>query len=104
MIEQIQTNVGQEQEVVVPYGDVSLRLKLQFDDYEVQWFVDLIDEDTQAIILSGIYLKLEIDALFGYGLDFGTLGLIDTDPDNTEEINLKADLGDRVQLVRDFDA
>jgi len=104
MIEQIQTNVGQEQEVVVPYGDVSLRLKLQFDDYEVQWFVDLIDEDTQGIILSGIYLKLEIDALFGYGLDFGTLGLIDTDPDNTEEINLKADLGDRVQLVRDFDA
>jgi hypothetical protein len=104
MIEQIQTNQGQEQEVVVPYGDVSLRLKLQFDDYEVQWFVDLIDEDTQDIILSGVYLKLGIDALFGYGLDFGTLGLIDTDPDNAEEINLKADLGDRVQLVRDFNA
>lgn len=104
MIEQIQTNQGQEQKVIVPYGDISLRLKLQFDDYQVQWFVDLIDEDTQDIILSGIYLKLETDALFGYGLDFGSLGLIDTDPDNTEEINLKADLGDRIQLVRNFDA
>jgi len=104
MIEQIQTSTGQEQEVIVPYGDVSLRLQLQFDDYETQWFVNIIDEATQVTILDGIYLKLDIDALFGYGLDFGTLGLIDTDPDNTEEINLKADLGDRVQLVRDFDA
>ena len=104
MIEQIQTNQGQEQEVIVPYGDISLRLKLQFDDYQGEWFVDLIEEDTQEIILSGIYLKLGSDALFGYGLDFGTLGLIDIDPDNSEDINIKADLGDRIQLIRDFDA
>lgn len=103
-LEQIQTTVGQEQILIVPYDDVNLRIVLQFDDYEGQWFCNLLNDDTDEVFINGIYLKLGINALFGYGLDFGLLSLIDIDPDNPEEINLKNDLGDRIQLVRDIDA
>lgn len=103
-IEQIQTNQGQEQDVIVPYGDITLRISLRFDDYENQWFCKIQDEATNEVYVSGLYLKLETDALFGFGLDFGTLGLVDTDPENAVEVDLKSDLGDRIQLIRDFDA
>jgi hypothetical protein len=103
-LEQIQTLVGQEQNLVVPYDNINLRIVIQFDDYEGQWFCNLLNDDTEEVFINGIYLKLGTNALFGYGLDFGLLALIDIDPTNTEEINLKNDLGDRVQLVRDIDA
>lgn len=104
MIEQIQLLTGKEQEVIVPFGDLTLRISLYFDDYGKQWFCNIINEDTQAVIVNGIYLKLEKDALFGLGFDFGSLGLTDTDPTNPAIIDLKNDLGDRIQLVRDIDA
>lgn len=103
-IETIQVNTGEEQEVILPYGDISLRLVLQFDDYEGQWFCNIVNETTNITIINGLYLKLENNALFGQGLDFGLLGITDTDPDNPDAINLKADFGDRVKLIRDFDA
>ena len=103
-IEQIQLLVGKEQEVIIPYGDATLRLTLQFDDYNIQWFCNIINEATQEVIVNGIYLKLGSDALFGLGFDFGSLGLIDTDPTNIIPVDLKNDLGDRVQLIRDFNA
>lgn len=104
MIETIQTNVGIEQEIILPYGDVSVRLVLQFNDYEGEWFCNIINEDTSTALINGLYLKLENDALYGQGLDFGSLKITDTDPDSPEAINLKADFGDRIQLIRDFDA
>lgn len=103
-IETIQTNVETEQEVIVPYDDISLRLVLQFDDYEVEWFCNIINETTGFVYANGLYLKLGNDALFGQGLDFGALGILDTDPDNPDPIDLKADFGDRIKLFRDFDA
>tara|TARA_R110000868_G_scaffold245624_1_gene502157 strand:+ start:2740 stop:3051 length:312 start_codon:yes stop_codon:yes gene_type:complete len=98
----IQTNVGVEQEVVVPYGNDTLRFVLQFNDYDAQWFMSLLNENTGVIILSGIYLVLGNDALFGMGLQYGTLTLTDTEPTNPDAINLKADFGARLKLVRDF--
>ena len=103
-IEIIQTNVGEEQDVIIPYGDISLKLVLQFDDYEGQWFCNIIDQATSIAIINGLYLKLENDALFGQGLDFGLLGITDTDPENPDPIELKADFGDRIKLIRDFNA
>lgn len=104
MSETIQTNIGQEQEVIVPYGDDTLRIILSFDDYSQVWFCDLRNEGTNTDIVNGIYLRLENDALFGLGLDLGSLMLTDTDPTNTDEIDIKEDLGDRIKLVRDFNA
>jgi hypothetical protein len=98
----IQTNIGVEQDVVVPYGNDTLRFILQFNDYDVQWFMSLLNENTGEIILSGIYLVLGNDALFGMGLQYGTLTLTDTEPTNPDAISLKADFGARLKLVRDF--
>ena len=103
-LEQIQLLEGKEQEVLVPYGKEILKLVIQFDDYSTQWFLNIINDVTQEIIVNGIYLILEKDALFGLGLDFGSLGLTDTDPNNEVPVDLKNDLGGRIQLIRDIDA
>lgn len=103
-LEIIQINVGVEQEVIVPYGNETLRLILQFDDYNVSWFLNLLNERTQNVIVNGINLKLGNDALFGLGLKYGSLTLMDADPTNPNPIDLKADFGDRLKLVRDLDA
>ena len=104
MKETIQTNVGVEQDVVVTYGSEELRFTLLFDDYGLNWFFDLTNETTDEILLTGISLKLGNDALFGLGLDYGSLTLTDTEPTETSDIDSKADFGDRLKLVREFDA
>lgn len=104
MKEVIQTNVGVEQEIVVPYGTETLRLILQFDDYNISWFLNIVNEASKAEIINGINLKVGNDALFGMGLKYGSLTLTDTDPTSPNSINLKADFGDRLKLVRNLDA
>lgn len=100
--ELIQTHVGVEQQVVVPYGAITLRFVFQFNDYLGSWFFNLLNEATGAIIFSGLALTLGRDAFFGMGAKFGTLTLIDTEPENSDPILLKADFGARLKLVRDF--
>lgn len=104
MREIIQTNVGVEQEVVVPYDEETLRLILQFDDYSQIWFVNIVNEDTKLPIINGLNLKIGNDALYGMGLDYGSLTLIDTEPTSANPIDPKLDFGDRLKLVRDLDA
>lgn len=101
-IETIQTNVGVEQEVVVPYGQINLRFVFQFNDYFNNWFFNLLNDATGEIILMGAALTLGYDAFFGLGLNYGTLTLTDTDPANPDPILLKADFGNRLKLVRNF--
>lgn len=103
-IETIQTNVGVEQEVVVPYGKVNLRFVFQFNDYFNNWFFNLLNDGTSEVILMGAALTLGYDAFFGLGLNYGTLTLTDTDPTNPDSIVLKADFGNRLKLVRDYNA
>lgn len=103
-IETIQTNVGVEQEVIVPYGKVNLRFVFQFNDYFNNWFFNLLNDGTGEVILMGAALTLNYDAFFGLGLNYGTLTLTDTDPTNFNPIALKADFGNRLKLVRNFNA
>lgn len=100
----IQTNIGVEQEVIVPYGKDTLRLILQFNDYDSSWFLNVVNEDTKAQIINGLTLVVGNDVFFGTGLKYGSLTLIDSDPSNTNPINPKKDFGDRLKLVRNFDA
>lgn len=101
-IETIQTNVGVEQEVVVPYGQVNLRFVFQFNDYFNNWFFNLLNDGTGEVILLGAALTLGSDVFFGLGLNYGTLTLTDIEPTNPNPIALKANFGDRLRLVRDF--
>lgn len=103
-IETIQTNVGVEQEVVVPYGKTNLRFVFQFNDYFNSWFFNLFNDDTDAVILMGVGLTLGYDAFFGLGLNYGTLTLTDTEPTNPDPISLKANFGARLKLVRNYGA
>lgn len=98
----IQTNVGVEQEVVVPYDNSQLRFVLQFDDYNKVWFLNVIDEATSEAIVNGLNLKIGNDVFYGLGLDYGSLILTDTDPTNATLIDPKSDFGDRLKLIRDF--
>lgn len=101
-LEVIQTHVGIEQQVVVPYGAVSLRFVFQFNDYFNSWFFNLLNDADGSVIFTGLALTLGYDAFFGLGLKYGTLTLTDTEPTNTDPIDLKADFGARLKLVRDF--
>ena len=99
----IQTHVGVEQEVTIPYGDtISLKFVFQFNDYFNCWFFNLLNAGDGSVIFNGLALTLGRDAFFGLGLKFGTLTLTDTDPTNPDPILLKADFGERLKLVRDF--
>lgn len=103
-IETIQTNVGVEQEVVVPYGKENLRFVFQFNDYFNNWFFNLLNDGTGEVILMGAALTLGFDAFFGLGLNYGTLTLTDTEPTNPNPIALKIDFGNRLKLVRNYNA
>jgi hypothetical protein len=95
-MEEIQVNVGVEQEVSVVYGDEELTITLLFNDYFDRWFMNLSNETND--LLKGISMPLGVDVLFGQGLPYGELMLIDTGGD--EDLNMKDDLGNRVKLVR----
>lgn len=95
-MEEIQINTGAEQEITVVYGDDELTITLLFDDYFNLWFMNL--KNKTADLLKGISMPLGVDVLFGQGLPYGELKLIDTGGDS--DLNMKADLGDRIKLVR----
>jgi hypothetical protein len=63
-----------------------------------------LNDGTGEVILMGAALTLGYDAFFGLGLNYGTLTLTDTDPTNPNPIVLKADFGNRLKLVRNFNA
>lgn len=96
MMEEIQVNVGVEQEISVIYGSEELTITLLFNDYFDRWFMNL--KNANGDLLKGVSMPLGVDVLFGQGLPYGELMLIDTGGD--DEINMKADLGERIKLVR----
>ena len=98
-MEEIQLNIGVEQEVTVVYGDDELTITLLFDDYFNLWFINLSNKTTN--LLKGISMPLGVDVLFGQGLPYGELKLIDTGGD--ADLDMKADLGDRIKLVRNVE-
>ena len=62
-MEEIQVNIGAEQEVSVVYGNDELTITLLFDDYFDLWFMNLSNKATD--LLKGISMPLGVDVLFG---------------------------------------
>jgi len=101
LIEQIPLSVGVEQIFTLNYSGTVYKFELLHDDYEDCWFVNITDNATEAAILTGIYLRLGLNALLGLEyLGLGSLGLFDTQLTNSAAIT-KADLGNRVKLYRE---
>lgn len=95
-MEEIQLNVGIEQQVTITYGEEEITIELLFNDYFDQWFMNFSNATTE--LLKGISMPVGVDVLFGQGLDYGELSLIDTGGD--DDLEPKTDLGDRLKLVR----
>jgi len=98
-MEEIQVNIGVEQEITIVYGDDELKIILLFNDYFNLWFINLSNKTTD--LLKGVSMPLGVNVLFGQGLPYGELKLIDTGGDL--DLNMKADLGKRIKLVRNVE-
>jgi len=102
-IETIKLATGAEQEITILYGEINYRFEIAFNDFKEYWFVDVYNDDTGDQIAMGMPLYLHKDAFAERGyLGLGKLLLIDSEPENTDAINIKDDLGDRIQLVREI--
>lgn len=109
MIELIPLTIGVEQNFTLSYNDIDYDFNMRFSDYGKYWFVDIkkqeVDSTTGEVtpvnFIVGLKLPVDVDALryFGY-LNMGKLALVDTNPDSTEVLNAKKDLGDRLKLYR----
>lgn len=100
-IQLIPLQQGIEQSFIVAYNDINVKIDLRFSDYNQYWFIDAYNNDTGAAIITGRALVLEQNVL--ENLDYlllGALVLTDTEPDNTNEIDIKNDMGGRLKLYR----
>ena len=103
-IEQIPLTQGQEQTFILSYNSINYKFELFYNQYgtpEPQWYLNISNNDTLEAVINGLYLVVNQNVL--YNLDYlglGGLVLQDTDPTNSNAINLKNDLGSRLQLYR----
>jgi hypothetical protein len=98
----IDLQVGVEQTFQLDCLGTIYRFELFYDDFNLQWFMNVYNNDTDVAILKGIYLMVGVNTLkFLEYLGLGTgLGLFDTDLSNTAAI-VKSDLGNRIKLYRE---
>ena len=109
MIENIQLIKGQEQVFTLTYNNTDYEFSLRYSDYGGYWFVDIKQKSLDTItgkmvtLDFNVGLKLPVDTnvlnYFNY-LNIGKLALIDTNPDSVIQLDMKNDLGDRLQLYR----
>jgi hypothetical protein len=102
-IEQIPLTQGQEQNFIISYNSINYKFELFYNEYGSQWYLNISNNDTLASVINGLYLIVNQNVL--YNLDYlglGGLVLQDTDPTNPNAINLKNDLGGRLQLYRNI--
>jgi hypothetical protein len=98
----ISLQAGVEQSFQIDCGGVIYRFELFYDDSNLQWFMDVYNDETGVAVLLGLYLLVNNNALWGLEyMGIGTgLGLYDTQTDDVAIIT-KADLGVRVKLYRE---
>ena len=78
-----------------PYNEYTIELR--YNDYYNYWFYNIISEEKSQY---GVSLEVGCQAsrnLLYRGLP--VLGIIDTDPESIYNLNVKEDLGGRLQLV-----
>lgn len=102
MIELITLNKGVEQNFILVYNDIPYKFYLYFDDYKGEWYTDVYLQSSNELVIAGLYLFVDNNALYGLSyLGIGTtLALVDTTPESDFDINKKNDLGDRLKLYR----
>jgi hypothetical protein len=102
-VEYIDLQVGTEQTFQLSSYNVIYRYEFFYNDFNSQWFVNIYNNETDVLIIGGLYLLVNNNS-FKYleYLKLGTgFGLYDTTPTSLNAIT-KADLGDRLKLYREI--
>lgn len=100
--EQIPILKGQEQDVEILYGTRRLKFEFRYNGVSEYWYIHRIsDTEDDSTIVEGLKIALGLDVFAGLSyLLLGRMTLIDSDPTNSDAIDMFADFGDRLQLYR----
>ena len=103
MIETIPLAYAQEQTFTVLYGETQYNFSLGWNDFQEYWIMDIYQGEEPVYTGLPMFPSLDVLAGFEY-LGMGRFFLIDTTPDSDIELDPKLDLGDRLKLIREYDA